>query len=249
MALVTSLLSLGALAAPTGGTVSAPEADNIGVGGTSAEKAVAQTMQWHGFYAGLHGGYSVGSSEEVFFAGPNTASFNGTQQYGTNGGFAGGTVGYNWQTVKFVLGLEIDDNWADVNGRSSVINISPSNKGDSYSTTLRSSGNIKGRLGYVAGPMLLFVSGGAAAGEIEHRYDAAQNGGAANTYVQSDTRWGYTVGVGAEYMLTQNWSGKLEYNYIDFGKSTIQYTNSSTNRSEWNDTFHTIKAGINYHFK
>ena len=49
-------------------------------------------------------------------------------------------------------------------------------------------------------------------------------------------------------MFAQNWSGKLEYNYIDLGKSTIQYTPVVTNRSEWNDTFHTVKAGINYHF-
>ncbi len=49
-------------------------------------------------------------------------------------------------------------------------------------------------------------------------------------------------------MFAQNWSGKLEYNYIDLGKSTIQYGAVPANRSEWADTFHTVKAGINYHF-
>src|SRR5437588_9532165 len=28
---------------------------------------------------------------------------------------------------------------------------------------------------------------------------------------------------GAEYMFAPNWSAKLEYNYLDFGKSTLQY--------------------------
>ena len=49
-------------------------------------------------------------------------------------------------------------------------------------------------------------------------------------------------------MFAPDWSGKPEYNYIDLGKSTIRYSPLATNRSEWNDTFHTVKAGINYHF-
>ncbi|WP_371817820.1 outer membrane protein [Bradyrhizobium sp. CCBAU 53421] len=46
-----------------------------------------------------------------------------------------------------------------------------------------------------------------------------------------------------------NWSAKLEYNYIDLGKvAPIQYTPTLNDRSEWKDTFHTVKLGINYHF-
>jgi outer membrane immunogenic protein len=215
---------------------------------TKAPVAVAQVMTWTGFYVGVQGGYGWGSSNEVFFNGPNTAAFVGTQKYDTSGGFAGGVAGYNWQTGAFVLGLEGDYHWADINGRSSVVNVGPPNLGDTYYTKLRGFGDVKGRLGYAAGPALFFVSGGAAVGDLQHRYDAALNGGAANTFVQNNTRWGYTVGAGVEYMFAQNWSGKLEYSYIDLGKSTIQYSAAPANRSEWNDTFHTIKAGINYHF-
>ena len=49
-------------------------------------------------------------------------------------------------------------------------------------------------------------------------------------------------------MFAPSWSAKLEYNYIDFGRSTIQYTAVPTDRSEWTDTVHTLKAGVNYHF-
>ena len=211
---------------------------------TKAPMAVAQVLSWTGFYAGIQGGYGWGSSNEVFVGAPNTAIFAGTQKYTTSGGFAGGDFGYNWQTGAMVLGLEGDYHWADISGRSGVIN---AGLGDTYFTKLRGFGDIKGRLGYAVGPALLFVSGGAAVGDLQHRYDPALNllGG---TFVQNTTRWGYTVGAGVEYMFAQNWSGKLEYNYIDLGKSTIQYTAAPANRSEWNDTFHTIKAGINYHF-
>ncbi|WP_375783147.1 outer membrane protein [Bradyrhizobium sp. Pha-3] len=65
----------------------------------------------------------------------------------------------------------------------------------------------------------------------------------------SDTRWGWTAGAGVEDTFAANWSAKLEYNYIDLGKvAPIQYTPAINDRSEWKDTFHTVKLGINYHF-
>jgi len=210
---------------------------------------VAPVMTWNGFYLGLQGGGGWGTSKETYFNAPNTAAFLGTQDYDTSGGFAGGVIGYNWQVGNTVFGLEGDYHWSDINGRSAVVNIGPPSLLDTYYTQLRSFGDIKGRLGYAAGPALWFVSGGAAVGDIQHRYDAALNGGAGNSFATSDTRWGWTVGAGVEYMFAPNWSGKLEYNYIDLGKTTIQYDPlDAPNRSEWKDTFHTVKAGINYHF-
>nr|WP_049824674.1 outer membrane beta-barrel protein [Rhodopseudomonas palustris] len=211
---------------------------------TKAAPIVAPVLTWNGFYIGGQGGYGWGSSDETVFAAANTPAFFGSQKYDTSGGFAGGVVGYNWQSGAVVFGLEGDYHWADINGTSSVINVGPPNLGDTYSTKLRGFGDIKGRLGYAAGPALWFVSGGAAVGDLQHRYD----GGAANTFVQNKTKWGYTVGAGVEYMFAPSWSAKLEYNYIDLGRSTIQYTAAPTNRSEWKDTFHTVKVGINYHF-
>lgn len=228
--------------------VSASAADMAPRYAKAPPPVAAAVMTWTGFYVGLQGGGGWGDSDETFFLAPNTPAFVGTQSYDTSGGFVGGVVGYNWQSGAFVLGIEGDYHWADINGRSSVINIGPPNLLDTYYTQLRGFGDIKGRLGYAAGPALFFVSGGAAVGDIRHRYDAALNGGAANTFVQDTTRWGWTVGAGLEYMFAPNWSAKLEYNYIDLGKSTIQYSPVVANRSEWDDTFHTVKAGINYHF-
>ncbi|MBR0693497.1 outer membrane protein [Bradyrhizobium lablabi] len=208
----------------------------------------APVLIWNGFYLGVQGGGGWGNSDETFFLTPNSPAFLGSQSFDTSGGFAGGVIGYNWQIGQTVLGIEGDYHWADISGRSAIINIGPPNLLDTYFTQLRSFGDIKGRLGYAAGPALWFISGGAAVGELRHRYDAALNGGLANTFAQTDTRWGWTAGAGVEYMFTPNWSGKIEYNYIDLGKSTIQYTPLIANRSEFNDTFHTVKVGLNYHF-
>ena len=33
--------------------------------------------------------------------------------------------------------------------------------------------------------------------------------------------WGWTVGTGVEYAITGNWSAKIEYNFMDFGRNTL----------------------------
>ncbi|MGJ4881305.1 MULTISPECIES: outer membrane protein [unclassified Bradyrhizobium] len=208
---------------------------------TKAPPMVAQILSWSGLYAGIQGGGGWGTSKETFLGRFNAPGFLGTQNYNTNGGFVGGVVGYNWQVDNVVFGLEGDYHWADINGRSAVVN---AGVGDTFFTKLTSFGDIKGRLGYAAGPALFFVSGGAAVGQLQHRYDGVPG----NVFSQNTTRWGYTVGAGAEYMFAPNWSAKLEYNYLDFGKSTIQYSAAALNRSEWKDTVHTVKAGLSYHF-
>jgi len=49
---------------------------------------------------------------------------------------------------------------------------------------------------------------------------------------------GWVLGVGTEYALRDNWTAKVEYNMMDFG-----------NNNPFSDnTFHVLKAGINYHF-
>ena len=212
---------------------------------TKAPVAVAQVMSWTGFYIGAQGGYGWGSSDEVFFNGANTAAFIGTQKYDVDGGFAGGVVGYNWQTGAFVLGIEGDYHWSDISGRSGVINVGPPNVGDTYFTKLRGFGDVKGRLGYAAGPALFFVSGGAAVGDLQHRYDGVPG----NVFVQNETRWGYNESAPASNTCSRRTGAASSRTTT----SISARARSSTppwlqNCSEWNDTFHTVKAGINYHF-
>jgi outer membrane immunogenic protein len=206
----------------------------------------APVWTWTGFYIGIQGGGGWGRSKETFFLAPNLPGFAGTQNYDTSGGFAGGVAGYNWQFGPYLIGVEADYHWADIKGRSGVINTALG-FGDTYYTKLRDFGDIKGRLGWTTGPALFFISGGAAVGDLQHRYDAALNP-FSPTFVENDWRWGWTAGAGAEYLFAPNWSVKVEYNFLDFGTSRIQYSPVVDNRSEWRDTIHTVKAGFNYHF-
>jgi len=50
---------------------------------------------------------------------------------------------------------------------------------------------------------------------------------------------GWTLGPGFETMFGRNWSGKLEYRYSQFGRTTLAGTNIGLTPSN-----HAIRAGI-----
>jgi outer membrane immunogenic protein len=69
----------------------------------------------------------------------------------------------------------------------------------------------------------------------------------------TDTRVGWTVGVGVEGMITTNWSAKLEYLYMDLGRfSAGTFTLAPGSligvsvSSKFTDNI--LRAGINYKF-
>ncbi|MBN8978823.1 MAG: porin family protein [Rhizobiales bacterium] len=134
-----------------------------------------------------------------------------------DGSFLGGVqVGYDNQFApNWVFGIEANYSFKDTNGNFAN----------------RGLGSVTGRLGYTWGPALLYVKGGY--GWADTRFS--------NGFAGTGGRDGYTVGGGLEYLFTQNWSGKIEYQYYDFG-------NVNTALGSFRNDEHTVKAGINYRF-
>ena len=60
-------------------------------------------------------------------------------------------------------------------------------------------------------------------------------------------RDGYTVGAGVEYLFTPNWSAKAEYMFTSLGSEN--YNLLGEQLASGNIDFHTIKVGVNYHFR
>jgi outer membrane immunogenic protein len=180
---------------------------------------------WSGFYVGINGGGAWGTSKWDLNGGRNIS-----------GGLVGGTVGYNYQFGQAVFGVEGDIDWADINGTSSNATCPFGCKtSDSWLATVR------GRLGYAADRFMPFVTGGLAVGDIR-----AQTPGFGT---QSDTNAGWTLGGGLEAALSQNWTVKAEYLYVDLGKMNCGL-NCGGGLTTDNVTFHTniLRAGLNYKF-
>ena len=187
----------------------------------------APIYNWTGFYIGGH----VGGA---FVADDSIAS--GTSS--TNSRFLGGLQGgYDWQFApNWVLGVEAQYSW--LTGGNDTANFNYNSINYNYTAKQRGIGSVTGRLGYTWGPALVYAKGGYAFADYDEAlYDS--NGVAAAFSKSSQS--GYTVGGGLEYLFTQNWSGKLEYQYFDFGNTTF------FGESVKNDQ-HTVKAGLNYRF-
>jgi outer membrane immunogenic protein len=59
---------------------------------------------------------------------------------------------------------------------------------------------------------------------------------------------GYTVGGGLEYMFAPNWSAKAEYQYYNFGNTTLNTGPADVAGRSFRNDEHTVKAGVNYRF-
>jgi opacity protein-like surface antigen len=64
--------------------------------------------------------------------------------------------------------------------------------------------------------------------------------------VRQQNRVGWTVGAGLEKKFTPNWSAKLEYLYVDFGRKT--YFGGTANAVDVSFHDHIIRGGFNYAF-
>lgn len=182
----------------------------------------APVMSWNGFYIGAMGGYAWQS--------------NGSNGFGDiKGGFAGATVGYNWQFAPtWLFGIEADGGWADISQTIAVAGPA------SITSRANAVGSVAARFGYVAGPALVYAKGGYAFGQNEFSVTA---GGV--TIRDSQMHGGFTVGGGLEYMFAPNWSIKGEYMFTRFQSET--YTLLIPIASGELD-LHTAKIGVNYHF-
>jgi len=123
----------------------------------------------------------------------------------------------------------------------------------------------RGRAGVLVDPQtLLYGTGGLAVGDFKYTAQTTTSvqvftpglagttplgpplvlaGAAASS---SDTRVGWTVGAGIERKFSPNWSGKLEYLYMDFGTKT--YFAGTVNQADVSFHDNIFRAGINYEF-
>ncbi|MEA2880356.1 MAG: outer rane immunogenic protein [Hyphomicrobiales bacterium] len=199
---------------------------------------------WTGFYIGGNVGYSFGRdpyevagtstirtrtfrafgtpaetlTSDVTAAGPG---FVGAGTANIDGGVAGGQIGYNWQTSAWVFGLETDAQWTGQRGSTSFCLTVGCPVGGFVANAdykLQWFGTARARAGLLVDPrVLLYVTGGAAYGQVKADYASGILGLPLVGSSISTTRLGWTIGGGIEAMLSPNWTVKAEYLYVDLG--------------------------------
>jgi outer membrane immunogenic protein len=226
-----------------------------GPAGPGGYKDAPHVASWAGFYAGVNGGYGWSASNGLVDPDDHVC-FRGVSP---SGGFGGGQIGYNWQGLwnpNLVLGLEADIQGGGIDEKKS--------EGASFfsfeseNSRLDYFGTVRGRLGYAFGSSLLYATGGFAYGGLHNEFDgvvASKNGLVLLEWKNNGTATGYVAGGGYEYKFNPAWSLKAEYQYIDLGRNDMTHFFSPGHVVSIcfddtckNDAFHTVRAGLNYHF-
>jgi outer membrane immunogenic protein len=222
---------LGAAAAVV--LVSTASAADLSYKAPPPEPVPAPIYNWTGFYIGGHLG-----------AGFTTSSFFDS----TNGRFLGGVQGgADYQFGNWVLGIEGQYTWTD-QGTNSVV-IFPS--GITVSDRNSNLGSVTGRLGLTWGAALLYAKGGVGFRDGNDAFVRSRLTGLPVAFASSSDDTGYTVGGGLEYLLSPNWSAKIEYQYYNFGHTSIAIPNppiGGATAVRFTDDVQTIKIGVNYRF-
>jgi outer membrane immunogenic protein len=190
-----------------------------------APPPVAAIYDWTGFYVGGNLGYSIGRDPSSVSFGPPFIQHAPSFTLAPAGWLAGGQFGYNWQTDNFVIGLEADWQWTGQKDSACLSLCAPSTEdpsiffGTAVDQKLKWFGTARARIGYAADRWLWYLTGGAAWGRVETNlpYITSTSVTGANF---DNTKGGWALGAGIETGLSGNWSGKLEYLYMDLGSIT-----------------------------
>jgi outer membrane immunogenic protein len=189
---------------------------------------------WTGFYIGgnLGAGFAHSSWADPFIGNHDT--------FDKTGFIGGGQVGVNWQINALVLGIEGDLDWTSLKGSGQ------DSRGNTINTDTQWTSTVTGRIGAAFDRLLVYGKGGVA---FAHVNDGLNDvfGGVASA---SQTRTGWTAGVGLEYAFAPNWSARIEYDYLGFGSENVNF--ATVNFSAYNTTnslnVQEVKAGINFKF-
>jgi outer membrane immunogenic protein len=178
----------------------------------------APMFSWTGFYIGgnLGGAWRSGNITDTAFG----LNFS---QGSTSSFIGGGQIGGNYQIGSFVIGAEAMFDWLANNNNSgpgvtvptvpaSVIRVSAN---DRWVTTLAA------RFGYAVDHFLIYGKGGG--GWVGAGNFAVTNvgTGASVAISNSNTNSGWLAGAGVEYAFTQNWTARVEYDYLGLGNKSF----------------------------
>jgi outer membrane immunogenic protein len=212
--------------------------------------APIQLYDWTGFYLGVNVGGGVGrnSTRQLVAAGDHRENF-----FLSPAGVIGGVqAGYNWQLGRdFLVGLEADFQGAGQRDSQTCILDCGRSAFMSYDQRIDWFGTARVRAGLVTGPVVSYVTGGLAYGNVKTSITDTANAPFATSTLNTDTtKTGFVIGSGVEASLGGNWTGKIEYLYIDLGKSEFAFAPGflGTHQVSTHIRDHIFRGGVNYRF-
>lgn len=233
----------------------------------------ADFHHWDGPYAGFAAGTAIGTATMKHdpsgsFLGPTANDITDGNFWRrstdlNSTAFTGGIfAGYQQRHDRVVLGIEAEINYLGLDESASVTSLVAAT-GNTYrlEQSVRTDlfASLRPRVGYVpetfSGNLMLFGTAGITLtrAQIEQKFTQINVAYNSQGFYGDHLLVGWTLGAGAEYVLSQNWSMKAEYLYADLGAvknhapGNAGFTGYSTdNQAEL--TSHILRLGTAYHF-
>ncbi len=231
---------------------------------------------WSGFYLGVNAGYSAGiwTSSSLAPIFPSDSGFLTKDTPNLMGWQAGLHAGFNWLIDgSWLMGIEADvqATGARTNSDGFATTTTPTFNNNNLVTTQTSSNQwqlpwfatLRGRVGGLADAgTLIYVTAGPAVGEFKFASQTtltAQVFDATGipqsplvtivgpSFAQSAVRIGAVAGIGVEQKFLGNWSGRLEYLYLDFGSFTFLSGTGVDTKVQLRDNI--LRMGVSYTFR
>lgn len=182
-------------------------------------------------------------------------------------GVEGGVkLGYDMQFGRWVVGAVGE--LAGSDAEDSVTGFSSTPAYYSFTRNLAHTAALRARLGYAAGPALIYATGGVARGKVENSFVTSNTANSFTVTADEDDADGYQFGGGVEWRLAPNLTFTGEYIYSDLetgeynirvaGNGTTPATNpfvlapntTGTDMTRSGDAFktHAFRLGMNVRF-
>lgn len=220
---------------------------------------------WAGPYVGGSLGYGWGKGDTRFYGLPNPATFDmkvTTIDSKPHGFLLGPQLGYNWQKGRTLYGVEGDLAWSNIDGSKTtsplyLYNGTPwvggghlrAGQDIDWLATLR------GRIGFVpTGKWFPYFTAGVAFAGINYSTKMDEIPSNASTWSTSFSKRksGWTVGLGAEWAMSDKWSAKAEYLFADLGhQSRVLHPTAPATmdlKNTWKTKLNIVRLGANYRF-
>lgn len=238
---------------------------------------VEPVFTWSGFFGGVHAGYAFsGDDDDTLFdftgffnptAAPGTNSF--TDSFEDDAGFIGGQIGVLYEVSPFgagsvILGADADASYVfsdgdelqrDITrGELGLVGGVPTDPALRVNTEVGIDfiGHARAIAGISSGRVMGYVAAGAAFSDADFSGTVINpaTGAAVGTIASDGGDFGYTVGAGANFAVTDNTFVNLDYRYSDLGDQdvTLALNGAAPVTVERDLDFHQVRVGFNFKF-
>lgn len=181
---------------------------------------------WSGLYVGAHAGYLWGNGK-----GDSDDIADIDANIDPDGFIGGALLGANFQADCLVFGVEGDIGFGDVDGSDNDVGI-----GIGADAEVNWNGHVRARLGYSAGEVMPFIAGGLAVAGVDVDSDLGDD---------SNTHYGFTLGAGLDWAVSESFIIRAEYLYDNYGKETYDIDDTDI---DGDFDSHTVRAALIWNF-